>query len=516
MGGFWGILKLAFAASFVAVMAVGLWQAERVTPDRPIVPAAELVEAATPPSDFTFSTLTTLRKSDDGRTHIYISRPVLKVDRINTDLQAFVDLQLQGLTKVRSTESQTQIDGSDVETSTYELNMIFDLAFETDDYIAFSFEYGHYIDEKGWRASHTRIYEKTTGRRLKLADMFQPESNYLNEVTKHVRQDLKLQAEMRLDRFFTSRESDPTDDGQLQQQLEQIDTQSLIEETHNSEFAFTSDGTLMLSFAESLIDPSREGIVQAQVEFDALSHMLNPSIRSAVTKPAAATFETRPLEPIAVVASIEDELPGDNTPLFPDCFIQKCVALTFDDGPGHYTGRLLDTLADHEVPATFFLVGHRIKFHADDVKRMIVDGHEVGNHSWSHPRLIRLSDAQVRSQIDRTNEALLLQTGLSTDLFRPPYGEYNNRVLNQIDMPVILWNHDTLDWRVLNAQIVAQRTSNSPPSGSIILLHDIHRTTVDAMPEAITSLRDQGYVFVTVSQLFAPTTPQVRQVYERR
>lgn len=199
----------------------------------------------------------------------------------------------------------------------------------------------------------------------------------------------------------------------------------------------------------------------------------------------------------------------------PDCRRLKCVALTFDDGPGAHTGRLLNTLKAKEVAATFFLVGNRVRANSALVQRMHREGHEIGNHSWDHPSLPALGTNQLTSQIQRTDAVIKDVTGNRPTLFRPPYGARDARVDRAANNPVILWDVDTLDWRYRDPTRIARVAGDDARPGSIILLHDIHSTTVAAVPALISRLRARGFTFVTVSDLYAPGTLVPGKVYRR-
>ncbi|MFI6748960.1 polysaccharide deacetylase family protein [Actinomadura luteofluorescens] len=185
-----------------------------------------------------------------------------------------------------------------------------------------------------------------------------------------------------------------------------------------------------------------------------------------------------------------------------DCDRVKCVALTFDDGPGPYTARLLDTLRRNGVRATFFMLGENVGAHRDLVRRMALEGQEVANHTWSHPDLTTLSSAEVRSQIQRTQKAVKDASGVAPTLVRPPYGSTNKRVEHAIGMPLVLWSVDTLDWRYRDVARDTRVGVKEPKSGGIVLFHDIHKPSVDSIPKVVDGLRKRGFTFVTVSELF--------------
>ncbi|MGN0276444.1 MAG: polysaccharide deacetylase family protein [Hominisplanchenecus sp.] len=180
---------------------------------------------------------------------------------------------------------------------------------------------------------------------------------------------------------------------------------------------------------------------------------------------------------------------------------KKMVVLTFDDGPGPYTDRLLKCLKQNNAVATFFLVGSSVSNYRNTVKTMYQMGCEIGNHSWDHPQLSSLSASGIRSQIERTNAQIRGITGQDATLLRPPYGAYNSTVAANAGMPLILWSIDTLDWKTRNAQNTIQVVMNEVRDGSIVLMHDIHSPSVDAAEVLIPRLIQAGYQLVTVSEL---------------
>ncbi|ROR96553.1 peptidoglycan/xylan/chitin deacetylase (PgdA/CDA1 family) [Salana multivorans] len=193
-----------------------------------------------------------------------------------------------------------------------------------------------------------------------------------------------------------------------------------------------------------------------------------------------------------------------------DCSVLKCLAITFDDGPGPYTEKLLDILAARDAKATFFMLGSLVGGRPDTVKRMVDEGHEVANHSWNHPDLRTLDAAGVASQMSRTQDAIEAASGVRPDLMRPPYGATNDTVLSVLrdqGLAVINWDVDTEDWKNRNVAETTSRALSGAHQGAIILFHDIHPSTVDAAPGIIDALQSQGYTLVTVGNLLGETTP---------
>lgn len=184
----------------------------------------------------------------------------------------------------------------------------------------------------------------------------------------------------------------------------------------------------------------------------------------------------------------------------PDCRVEKCVALTFDDGPGSYTPELLKTLAQYDAKATFFLIGKNVAKYPDIVKAEFAAGHEIGNHTWSHEHLTKMSVAAAQKDLKKTDEAIKHAIGKNPTLIRPPFGALGPALKKSLDVPVALWDVDTLDWKTRDTKKTVKTAEKVVP-GSIVLMHDIHESTVKAVPKILEDLKSQGYHFVTVTQI---------------
>ena len=188
------------------------------------------------------------------------------------------------------------------------------------------------------------------------------------------------------------------------------------------------------------------------------------------------------------------------------------IAITFDDGPhATNTPRLLDMLKQRKIKATFFVVGQCAAEYPAIMKRIVEEGHEIASHSWSHPDLSRMSEGGVREQLQKTHDIIIQTTGVTPKTMRPPYGAFTARQRAWANgtwgYKAILWDVDPLDWKVRNAEAVKSKILNGTVNGSIILAHDIHKSTVDAMPDTFDGLLAKGFKFVTVSELIAMDRP---------
>ncbi|WP_074034109.1 LysM peptidoglycan-binding domain-containing protein [Exiguobacterium sp. AT1b] len=199
----------------------------------------------------------------------------------------------------------------------------------------------------------------------------------------------------------------------------------------------------------------------------------------------------------------------------------KVVALTFDDGAdGANTNKILDILAKNNVKATFFLTGSGANNHPQYIKNIAAKGHQLGNHSYTHPDFTKLTATQMKSELDRTEALIKSLTGKTTKpLFRAPFGAVNSTVLNGVGAAgygyTIQWNIDTIDWKGLTASQINTKVQTNIKPGSIVLMHTGAGApgTPLALPTMISQLKAKGYQFVTVSQLLAYQNTSTNKTY---
>ena len=279
-----------------------------------------------------------------------------------------------------------------------------------------------------------------------------------------------------------------------QRQQPEIDLNEIINKEALSNFIITNDGNaLAWPLGQASLLPSSYGELTITVPISSVSKYLqNPTARkfANIPKPAEKP-KPAPAAPTPTVAN-------------------KTIALTFDDGPGPYTEKLLDILDKYDAKATFFLIGSKVSARANTLRRMQSRGHQLGNHSWSHPELNKVSAEQLASEIDQTNNAIKQAVGTKPNIIRPPYGAFNRAVLEQFrqrGMSAVVWSVDTRDWADRNSEIVCSRAIAGARNGAVVLMHDIHPTSVNAVPCILNSLKQQGYSFVTVQNLIGDMTP---------
>ncbi len=182
------------------------------------------------------------------------------------------------------------------------------------------------------------------------------------------------------------------------------------------------------------------------------------------------------------------------------------IAMTFDDGPHPtLTPRLLDMLAERDVKATFYVIGRNVEAHPEIARRIVAEGHEIANHTWTHPALSKLSDERIAEELRRTHEEVLAVTGYRITGLRPPYGASNDRVrqiaFDKHGYGTIMWSVDPLDWKYRNTGRVTRELVVGAAPGAVLLAHDIHPTTIAAVPSALDQLTAKKFEFVTVRHL---------------
>ncbi len=184
---------------------------------------------------------------------------------------------------------------------------------------------------------------------------------------------------------------------------------------------------------------------------------------------------------------------------------EKAVALTFDDGPSRDNdGTILETLQANGAHATFFVLGNRARVDGDIMQMILDAGCEIASHSWDHPQLSKIKWKKAKSQIDRTDRIVSkLLNGYQISLLRPPYGSISKTMRKKVKKPMILWSLDTEDWKSRNAKKIFNRVKKEVKDGDIILMHDIHPETAEAVKKIVPWLSEQGYDMLTVTELMA-------------
>lgn len=239
-------------------------------------------------------------------------------------------------------------------------------------------------------------------------------------------------------------------------------------------------------------------------EADLAAAVQKPGTPVVDTTPAPAPPTTRPQNAPSAMPKVP---PAGARISYSSVHTDKMVlAMTFDDGPHPVnTPKLLDLLKQRNIKATFFVVGKNAQEYPQIIRRIIEEGHEIGNHTWTHASLTTRSDAQIRSELKMSEDALVAAAGYRPHLIRPPYGAINTRIKElmnaEFGYSTIMWSVDPNDWKRPGVSVVTSRLVNGAHKGAILLAHDIHAPTIQAMPSTFDQLLAKGYQFVTVSQL---------------
>ena len=213
-----------------------------------------------------------------------------------------------------------------------------------------------------------------------------------------------------------------------------------------------------------------------------------------------------PLEPLKIKIPIVEEDKTDTavelitTPKILDA-TKKVVALTFDDGPSKYTKEILDILKENRAYATFFVIGNKVEIYEETMQQMVLQGNEIGNHSYNHKWLTKLNEEDLKEQITKTQDVIYKVTGYTPTIIRPTYGSISNKLREQLSLDVVMWSVDTSDWKYKSVDRIVKEATTNIKDMDIILMHDTYKRTVTALKKIIPILQKQGFEFVTVSEL---------------
>lgn len=177
------------------------------------------------------------------------------------------------------------------------------------------------------------------------------------------------------------------------------------------------------------------------------------------------------------------------------------VALTFDDGPSKYTKAILDILKENDANATFFILGNKVKYYSETINIALENGNEIGNHSYDHKSLDNLTINEILSEINKTQDIIYEYTNYTPKYLRPTYGNTSKRLKDNTPLEIILWNVDPEDWKYKNSKTIANKVLKKTKDESVILMHDTKERTLNALKIIIPQLKQQGYQFVTISEL---------------
>lgn len=381
-----------------------------------------------------------------------------------------------------------------------ECRVSFTIDFSTDDYLQVTNTLETFRNKSPTDAQQQSfLFDRRSGTQLYLKDLFKPDSQYLEILTKMSREQLA-------DVFKETYEQNPS----LKPTIETLTTAS---DKNFDNFALVEGEKISLTFNDLARYATHHSIVTITIDSSALYSLFNdrslgtffPKLKEQkeaerkLAEEAKRRAEEAAAQDAAMRNRTRQQVAANRSNI--NCATMKCIALTFDDGPGAYTNQLIDVLAARNAVATFFVLGNKVASGTGTLQRAINSHNEIANHSWSHPDFTRLSNAEIASQVERTNQAIFNATGNYPKLIRPPYAAFDGRVASQIGMPIALWSIDPQDWLYRNASSVYNSVIAKASPGAVVILHDIHPTTVQAVPSIVDELQRQGYVLVTMSEL---------------
>lgn len=462
------------------------------TTDRDI--HAEHKEYVIPSKYENIHTKTVEDQSDEKRYLLHASWPTTENETINTSLDAFASDFISEFEEVsadikQSREEYIRETGNDGVTFHASYNLHFDVSFANDDYVAFTFTKHRNTGNTGTDEISTVIYDRNTGEEIPLSSLF-ADPNYLERLSELTRRDLYERVESSAD------ESEFDSEDQRKEWIKSFKTVMVDPGTEPTEDNFSSivinsEGFLEINFDKYQVAPGTWGVVTVQIPLSEVRDLFSEEVRSLFD------LNIEPEKGASAQPPINTETPSGKV----DCSVEKCVALTFDDGPSAYTAELISILSEKRIKATFFVLGINARIQQQTILDLTHAGMEIGNHTWDHKDLTKLSIDEINDQVNRTADLIETITGSRPELVRPPYGAINEATAIAINAPVVLWNVDPEDWRYQNSEYITSHVVENAKPGAIILAHDIYETTVKAMPGIIDELQAAGYRFVTVSEL---------------
>ena len=281
--------------------------------------------------------------------------------------------------------------------------------------------------------------------------------------------------------------------------------------------AFNRAGDLVVEFDDCQIAACSLGRLAVALPATTVTPLLSPMGQRAQDAVRAAAKATEAVTPS--MPPMPERSPGasSNRAGTVNCAQVKCIALTFDDGPGPQTARLLDLLKLNQARATFFTVGSCASARPDLLRRMSAEGHLVANHTWSHEDLSKPSTSKIADTLGRTDDVVTAAIGQTPTLMRPPYGAVGQNlrdVARAMGLSIVTWDVDTEDERYRDPKAITDRAVSGAHPGAIVLMHDVQKSTVDAIPGILKQLRGKGYTFVTVPELYGTVGMQAGRLYK--
>ncbi|HLQ83620.1 MAG TPA: polysaccharide deacetylase family protein [Pseudogracilibacillus sp.] len=341
---------------------------------------------------------------------------------------------------------------------------------------AFDFEsYQITSGANGMTNRNSLIVDLNLKKQLEINDIFQLDENSIKDIQKLILNELHNDKENSLYIF---------DDL----------VEEVIEDPNQWKWSFDEDN-IIFYFDQYEIAAGAAGAIQAKIPLEKIKLNLTEDFSNKIDIKSANDESQQ-------VKNSSKQKSKPKKTLNPD---GKYVALTFDDGPhADVTPKILDTLEKNNAVATFYMLGSQVEYYPNLANEVKNAGHEIGDHTMNHQDLSVLDFNGVQNEMRKSHQIITDTIGQNPTTMRPPYGAWNDnvkKVAQQMNTPIIMWSVDSLDWKSRNATAVHDKVMSNVTPGAIVLLHDIHASTAEALPQLLHSLKDEGYETVTVSQL---------------
>jgi peptidoglycan/xylan/chitin deacetylase (PgdA/CDA1 family) len=374
----------------------------------------------------------------------------------------------------------------------YELHIDYEIVYETSRHLSLIFKESKYLGgAQPSSAMYTYNFNLEQGRQLTLKDLFKGSSAYLEILSQYIRESLidNHVLNIALDDAWVVKGSQPLESN-FKHFVIKENSLVILFEKYQIGSAFIGEPSLEIPF----------DVFTAHIELKEVT-LAQPSTEITPTETTESPVQTEPTTTETVETTTSELISTDEKVIAP-VLNRKKIAITFEDGPHPiYTPLILDTLKSRNKVATFFVMGNRADEYPMLIKRIYGEGHLLGNHSWSHAQLTRLSNEHILSQIEKTNETIAKYTGFTPYIYRPPYGIYNENVISTADMPAILWSIDPLDLKFDDSAYITNYVLDHAFDGAIVLLRDTNQNTTQAFSAILDGLIKEGFDIVTVDEL---------------
>lgn len=404
-------------------------------------------------------------------------------ETITSEMQGYVQNKVDSFkTEVSQGKGQTESGGKPELSITYE-------PYELKDAVV-SFKVTTFADSGVSKTDNyitTFVYNLNTQVKMSLDNVFNGNMDYLTRISDLVRNKLNANSVLQ---------------SNLDQSLFESGTAPQKENFQNF---VVGDHEVIFYFNQYQIAPAAAGSFEVSLSFDDLEDVLWSDIYDPEAAAAAAASASAAAAAEAALPDFLKSEAGDMKAFTLDGIDplnDKVVALTFDDGPNPSTTReILKALKKHDALATFFVLGERVEEYPKILREIYESGNEIGNHSYDHKDFKQISDEDIETEIDKTNQAIYETVGARPILVRPPYGNITDDIADLIGRPCVLWTVDPEDWKYKDEDIDYNNVMEYVGDGDIVLMHDIYEASADAAVRVIEELTDRGYKLVTISQM---------------